>query len=80
MKKREFTKVIRCPRCGTENIYTIDHDQFCMECDWDNSKMLVEQGQLDNLRQAAREQFGSHYEYPSESNLILEELPICENQ
>ncbi len=79
MKKREFIKFTRCPRCETENIHTLDHDQMCMECDWDNFQLLVDQGQLDDLRRAAREQFGSQYEYPSELNLILEELPIFEN-
>lgn len=82
MKKRAFTKVTHCPKCGTENIHTLGHDQMCMECDWDNFKLLVDQGQLDDIRRAAREQFGSQYEYPSESesNLFLEKLPVFENQ
>jgi hypothetical protein len=33
-------------------------DQFCLECDWDNLKLLVDCGQLDNWNKAYFEHFG----------------------
>jgi hypothetical protein len=57
MNKKEFVKVTRCPRCGSFEIYNLDHDQMCLKCDWDNFKYLVDMGQLDNLSRAERAQF-----------------------
>ncbi|MBN8542380.1 MAG: hypothetical protein J0L82_18460 [Deltaproteobacteria bacterium] len=49
----------KCPRCGSKEILTIGWDQMCCACDWDNSRMLVNLGQLDNLSVAAAQQFGN---------------------
>ncbi len=57
MNKRKFVKVTKCPRCGSNEIYNLDHDQMCLKCDWDNFKYLVDMGQLDNLSRAERAQF-----------------------
>jgi len=48
---------IKCPDCGSKEILTLGLDQMCCDCDWDNSSLLVELGQMDNLKQAYRQHF-----------------------
>ena len=47
----------KCPKCGSAEILTIGLDQMCCECDWDNSFLLVQLGQMDNPFQAVRQHF-----------------------
>ncbi len=49
----------KCPRCGSMKILTLGWDQMCCVCDWDNSRLLVNLGQLDNPFEAVKQQFGN---------------------
>lgn len=46
-----------CPACGSKDIHTLGFDQICIDCDWTNSQLLVDLGQMDQLVRAARQQF-----------------------
>ncbi|HEY8270664.1 MAG TPA: hypothetical protein VIG33_07220 [Pseudobdellovibrionaceae bacterium] len=47
----------KCPKCGSKEILTLGLDQMCCDCDWDNTLLLVNLGQMDQPRLAAYEQF-----------------------
>ena len=49
----------KCPRCGSKQILTFGWDQLCCVCAWDNSRLLVNLGQLDNPFEAVKQQFGN---------------------
>lgn len=53
----------KCPKCGSKEILTLGLDQMCCDCDWDNSRLLVELGQLDNIFEAIRQQFGDDVDF-----------------
>ena len=57
----------KCPGCGSHNLLTMGLDQLCCECDWSNSKMLVDLGQLDRMGKA----FIEHYIAP----VTFDDLP-----
>lgn len=61
MSKINYVKQTQCPRCHSLNLMTFGLDQMCTECDWDNLKMLVDLGQLDDPEQAAFEHFHINY-------------------
>lgn len=54
--KSEHKKEI-CPSCGSKQIYTHGFDQLCLDCNWDNTFLLVQLGQMDNPKIAAFEHF-----------------------
>lgn len=47
----------KCPGCGSKAIHTQAFDQMCLDCEWDNSLLLVNRGQLDNPFRASLRQF-----------------------
>lgn len=47
----------KCPKCGSKEILSLGLDQMCCDCDWDNSLMLVQLGQLDDPFEAVKQQF-----------------------
>ncbi|MBK9324486.1 MAG: hypothetical protein IPM97_16320 [Bdellovibrionaceae bacterium] len=53
----------KCPKCGSKEILTLGMDQMCCDCDWDNSHWLVDLGQLDNIFEAVRQQFGNDVDF-----------------
>lgn len=53
----------KCPKCGSKEILTLGMDQMCCDCDWDNSRWLVELGQLDNIFEAIHQQFDSDVDF-----------------
>lgn len=55
----------KCPKCGSIEIVTMGLDQMCCDCDWDNSLLLVQLGQLDNPFQAVRQQFDGQVTFES---------------
>lgn len=57
MNLKSTHKRVICPACGAKDIHTQGIDQICIDCDWTNSKLLVELGQMDQLVRAARQQF-----------------------
>jgi hypothetical protein len=57
MKITTAHKKHHCPQCGSKEILTLGIDQICTDCDWDNSLLLVQLGQLDNPFKGARLQF-----------------------
>ena len=46
-----------CPACGSKDLHTQGLDQICLDCDWTNSKLLVDLGQMDRIVEAAHRQF-----------------------
>lgn len=54
MKIEKKHKKTKCPCCASKEILTMGFDQICLDCNWTNSLMLVELGQLDNPFQAAQ--------------------------
>lgn len=33
-----------CPCCNSKEVHTMGLDQFCLDCDWMNSSLIVESG------------------------------------
>lgn len=64
-----------CPKCGSKEILTLGIDQMCTECDWDNSLLLVQLGQLDNPFKAARLQFEEGISFDS-----IKDFPDSESE
>lgn len=62
----------KCPRCGSKKILTLGWDQMCCVCDWDNSRLLVNLGQLDNPFEAVKQQFGHCAGFETVSNNEIE--------
>ncbi len=59
MNIRSSHKKTKCPACGSNELHTQGLDQICLDCDWTNSRLLVDLGQLDQLTLAAHRQFVS---------------------
>ena len=57
MRIEQKYKKEKCPKCGSKKILTLGFDQMCCECDWDNSFLLVQLGQLDDPVLAVKQQF-----------------------
>lgn len=72
MSKINYVKQTQCPRCHSKNILTFGLDQMCTDCDWDNFKILVDLGQLDNPEQAAFEHFHINYKTSNEDHESVE--------
>lgn len=72
MSKINYVKQTQCPRCHSKNILTFGLDQMCTDCDWDNLKMLVDLGQLDDPEQAAFEHFHINYKTSNEDHESVE--------
>ncbi len=71
MSKLNYVKQTQCPRCHSKNILTFGLDQMCTDCDWDNLKMLVDLGQLDDPEQAAFEHFNINYKTSNEDHELV---------
>ncbi len=72
MSKINYVKQTQCPRCHSKNILTFGLDQMCTDCDWDNLKMLVDLGQLDDPEQAAFEHFHINYKTSNDDHEPVE--------
>lgn len=57
MKITKQHKQSKCRSCGSKNLLTISLDQLCCDCDWSNSKMLVDLGQMDRMGEASIQHF-----------------------
>jgi hypothetical protein len=56
-KKPKFKKWAQCPACGCKDLFVLRHDYLCTKCPWDNSRMLVYEGEMDNLDLAFKKHF-----------------------
>lgn len=77
MSKINYVKQSKCPHCQSASLLTYGLDQICTECDWDNLKLLVDLGQLDNPQLAAFEHFRITYKTSrrnQRSKIIREDL------
>ncbi len=74
MSKINYVKQTHCPRCHSKNILTFGLDQMCTDCDWDNLKMLVDLGQLDDPEQAAFEHFHINYKTSNDDHESVENV------
>ena len=63
-------KKSKCPGCGSKDLFTLGLDQFCCDCDWSNSVLLVQLGHMDRIATAAIQQF--------EKPIAFEDLPPSE--
>lgn len=63
----------KCPACGSKELHTQALDQICLDCDWTNSRMLVDLGQLDKLILAAHQQFVSPLSFDDLHSLELKQ-------
>lgn len=64
-----------CPTCGSQDIHTQGLDQICLDCDWTNSRLLVDLGQMDQLVRAAIQHFVDPLSFED-----LEEIETVDNQ
>ncbi len=55
----------KCPGCGSKHLYTQNFDQICLDCDWNNAAILVQNGQMDHIYQAALDHFPSEKNAPT---------------
>jgi hypothetical protein len=80
MKVTKEHKKGKCPKCGSKEILTLGLDQMCFDCVWDNSLMLVQLGQLDNLFLAKSQQFDDRvsFELLPDSKQPEQESKDCE--
>ncbi len=53
-KRKTWTK---CPSCGHEDLLVMGADFLCLDCDWSNARMLIDQGRMDSLESAFKEHF-----------------------
>lgn len=72
MNVKSTHKKTKCPACGSKDLHTQALDQICLDCDWTNSRLLVDLGQLDQMVLAAHCQFVSP--------LSFDDLQILESQ
>ncbi len=67
----------KCKVCGSTDLTRSGVDILCMDCDWDTTAETVQVGLMDDIVQAARENFSvSDLEllYPNEEDRNLEDL------
>lgn len=72
-------KKATCPSCGSQHIHTQSLDQLCLDCDWDNSRLLVDLGQMDSLVLAAHRQFVKPLDFDDLQQLEQRQNPQREN-
>lgn len=44
----KLSKKTKCPCCGSKEIITLGFDQFCLDCNWDNSFEQVQSGSFES--------------------------------
>lgn len=49
-----------CPACNSKNIYKLDVDVVCFNCDWNSTAEYVASGGMDQLITSYFDHFGPH--------------------
>ena len=53
-KRKTWTK---CPGCGCKDLLVMGADFLCIDCDWSNAKILIDEGRMDSVESAFKEHF-----------------------
>lgn len=76
MNVKSTHKKTRCPACGSKSIHTQGLDQICLDCDWTNSQLLVDLGQMDQLVLAAHCQFVRPLSFDDLNEIEVQQIRI----
>lgn len=46
-----------CPACGSNELIVVGPETLCVVCDWETTLQSVQQGDMDQIFKACKEQF-----------------------